>query len=581
MAQGSGFIIARDRIVTNYHVIKGSSSVSIVFDDGVVLSTDTITAGSEPKDLAILAVKTGNRSPLPLGDELDVKVGQSVFAIGTPEGLSASLSSGLVSGFREDEGQFLIQITASIAPGSSGGPLFNTKGQVIGLTTSKLKDGSFGFAVGSGDIQHLLKVPLAIPAKLSDLVDSQESTSQGLATVQSLYDQKKYADAASSFLTLPTSVKNSYDGQLLLCRIQVEQPELRSAKACDVSIRLRPSEGAPYRIKAYNALTSKKLEQAEADATKAVQLSDDLDSRELLGLIYYLQEKYSLVSKQIPEESKDAFVLTLLEGAALRTDDKEKYLRLDARIKSLKGSNSTWQLYWDGVAARKELKWQEAIDAFRKCDADPDFVDSVCIVSLASAELVQGSRADAKAHITSALDRYFQNSAVITEAIFIDLVLDDKQGAKDLYAKLQSKGNGTSDSTDCLYYYGIDQPAIAKSHCDANASKDDKSHTSWSNAGYVALDLGQYEVALADFAKADKLYEADTAKHTASEEIDLMWGLLTAGYMTGDKKDAKALYLGMKKTYPDFVTVSGLGQLPLVWSTQTRALVGRIAADFK
>lgn len=168
LGQGSGFIVAKNRVVTNYHVLVGSSSASIVFDDGSMAPVRAVVAASAPKDLMVVEVETGNRPAVTLGDELQLKVGEAVYAIGTPRGLSASLSNGLVSAFRQDEGQFLIQITAMIAPGSSGGPLLNIQGQVVGVTTSRLKDGSFGFAVGAADLRQLLKVPLTMKLALSD-----------------------------------------------------------------------------------------------------------------------------------------------------------------------------------------------------------------------------------------------------------------------------------------------------------------------------------------------------------------------------------------------------------------------------
>ncbi len=173
LGQGSGFIVAKNRVVTNYHVLAGSASASIIFNDGSTVMVKSIAGASVPKDVVIVEADTSHRPPLPLGDELRLKVGETVYAIGAPKGLSASLSNGLVSAFREDEGQFLIQITAPIAPGSSGGPVLNTQGQVVGLTTSRLKDSSFGFAVGVGEVQHLLKVPLPIPMQLSELVSGE------------------------------------------------------------------------------------------------------------------------------------------------------------------------------------------------------------------------------------------------------------------------------------------------------------------------------------------------------------------------------------------------------------------------
>ena len=185
LGQGSGFIVAKNRIVTNYHVLAGSTSASLIFGDGTISVVTAVVAGSAPKDLVIVEAETGNRSPLPLGNELQLKVGESIYAIGAPKGLAASLSSGLVSAFRQEEGQFLIQVTASIAPGSSGGPLLNSQGQVVGVTTSRLKDGNFGFAMGAGDVQHLLRVPLEVKVQLSDLTAESQPPENQLNTIQS------------------------------------------------------------------------------------------------------------------------------------------------------------------------------------------------------------------------------------------------------------------------------------------------------------------------------------------------------------------------------------------------------------
>jgi len=118
LGQGSGFIVAKNRVVTNYHVVVGSASASIIFDDGSIAVVTAVVAGSGPKDLVIVEAETGNRPALGLGDELQLKVGETIYAIGTPNGLSTSLSNGLVSAFRQDAGQFLIQISARIAPGT-------------------------------------------------------------------------------------------------------------------------------------------------------------------------------------------------------------------------------------------------------------------------------------------------------------------------------------------------------------------------------------------------------------------------------------------------------------------------------
>jgi hypothetical protein len=397
LGQGSGFIVARNRVVTNYHVVAGSASASIVFDDGSITVVTAVVAGSEPKDLVIVEAETGNRPTLGLGDELQLKVGETIYAIGAPNGLSASLSNGLVSAFRQDEGQFLIQITAPIAPGSSGGPLLNSQGLVVGVTTSRLKDGSFGFAMGAGDVQHLLKVPLGIKANLSDLTTIETGTPSELNSVQVLFDQKKYDDARASFSALSDPAKTSFDGQLLLCKIEQEKKDYDLAiQACNAAIQSRPNVGEPYGLNALSLLALGNTEQAETAASNAAKLSDAIYYKNLLGLLHYVEEKYQLVQKELPADSNDAFVLTLLAGAAFHNRDYDSYRRFRDKVTVLKGDNNGWTLFAAGAAAEKDLTWDLALDKYKKCDADSDFIDPICIVAIVRTELRQINYSAAK-----------------------------------------------------------------------------------------------------------------------------------------------------------------------------------------
>jgi|HubBroStandDraft_2_1064218.scaffolds.fasta_scaffold01212_4 S1-C subfamily serine protease len=160
IAQGSGFIVGRNRVVTNHHVIEDAENALVVFADGTSALAEGVAADSPARDLAILVVKTGPRAALKLGDELSVKQGDSVFAIGAPRGLELSITNGIVSGFRDVDERFLLQTTAAIAPGSSGGPLFDNFGRVIGVTTSGLTDSpGIYFSIGARDISRMLRAP--------------------------------------------------------------------------------------------------------------------------------------------------------------------------------------------------------------------------------------------------------------------------------------------------------------------------------------------------------------------------------------------------------------------------------------
>jgi 2-alkenal reductase len=157
---GSGFVWdSAGHVVTNHHVIEGATRVRVRLDSGAAIDAKLI--GSAPdQDLAVVKLAE-TREPLhaiPVGSSSDLKVGQSVFAIGNPFGLNRSLTTGIISALdrrlptasnREVAGA--IQIDAAINPGNSGGPLLDSAGRLIGVTTAILSDtGSFagvGFAV--------------------------------------------------------------------------------------------------------------------------------------------------------------------------------------------------------------------------------------------------------------------------------------------------------------------------------------------------------------------------------------------------------------------------------------------------
>lgn len=218
--QGSGFVVAKDRIVTNHHVVEGVESALVVFADGTSELAEGLAADSPARDLAILVVKTGSRLPLKLGDEDSARQGDSVYALGAPRGLELSLTSGIVSGFRDVDAQFLIQTTAAIAPGSSGGPLFDSQGHVIGVTTALLRDSpGIYFSIGARDVKRLLQTPNLISTPFSGRSQNNRSETES-ATKGSTGEYKanspddESAVAGKSLAPYVTKIwKNLRDGQ--------------------------------------------------------------------------------------------------------------------------------------------------------------------------------------------------------------------------------------------------------------------------------------------------------------------------------------------------------------------------------
>ena len=145
ISQGSGFFIAPGIGVTNYHVLEDSENAIIIIDNERYEITELL-AHSFSDNLDYVIFKTNYRTNTPLRiAKKTPRIGEDIFAIGSPKGLSNSLTKGTISGFRKNN---RIQIDATIDHGSSGGPLFNLQGEVIGITTSGMGTGSeLNFAV--------------------------------------------------------------------------------------------------------------------------------------------------------------------------------------------------------------------------------------------------------------------------------------------------------------------------------------------------------------------------------------------------------------------------------------------------
>ena len=141
---GSGFIWdEKGHIVTNYHVIQNAYKAQVTLSDGSTWDAEVV--GAEPrKDLAVIRIKANvDLRPLPIASSDDLKVGQSVFAIGNPFGLDQTLTTGVISALGREINSVagvpirdVIQTDAAINPGNSGGPLLDISGRLIGVNTA-------------------------------------------------------------------------------------------------------------------------------------------------------------------------------------------------------------------------------------------------------------------------------------------------------------------------------------------------------------------------------------------------------------------------------------------------------------
>jgi serine protease Do len=156
---GSGFFVNEEGyLITNFHVIEGETQISVeVYHqkrgqlDRTVYKNVRIIAINKFQDLALLKIEEKEMPKfvkLPLGDSDALVVGETVFAIGSPMGLERTVTEGIISTkTRQLQGQLYLQTTAQINPGNSGGPLFNLRGEVVGVTSMKITGEGIGFAI--------------------------------------------------------------------------------------------------------------------------------------------------------------------------------------------------------------------------------------------------------------------------------------------------------------------------------------------------------------------------------------------------------------------------------------------------
>jgi serine protease Do len=163
--EGSGFIIDEDGyIATNYHVVDGASEVVVTLDSGEELNATVV--GTDPlTDLALLKVDNGRDLPsLAFGDSDRARVGDWVLAIGNPFGLGGTATAGIISARSRDinAGRYddFLQVDAAVNSGNSGGPIFNSRGEVIGINTAIISPNGgsvgIGFAIPSNQARNVL-----------------------------------------------------------------------------------------------------------------------------------------------------------------------------------------------------------------------------------------------------------------------------------------------------------------------------------------------------------------------------------------------------------------------------------------
>jgi tetratricopeptide (TPR) repeat protein len=345
LARGSGFFIDTDRIITNRHVIEGAHRAEVHSSNGTVIPVKGVLAVDAEGDIALLKIDapTPQVRPLPL-DKTSPQEGESVVVIGNPLGLEGSVTNGIVSAVR-DIPTFgrIIQITAPISSGSSGSPVVNMQGQVIGIATLQVTGGqSVNFAIPSERISQL-----------------QASTLMSLPDLMAASGRNKRAKAVQFFR----------DGLSFLSKDDCEKALPYFEKAVD-------SDSNYAEAWAQSGFCNEKLgRHAEAleASKKAVNLRPSAESYFNIGLAnFYLKqykdaaEGYRQSIRIDPYNSADAYyALGLVYRDWGKTDDEIQAYKQAIRLRP----DYTDAYERLGSRYMKSKKFAEAVDVFRQISA--------------------------------------------------------------------------------------------------------------------------------------------------------------------------------------------------------------------
>ena len=345
LSRGSGFFIDSDRIVTNRHVIEGAYRAEAHSSTGKVYAVKGVLAVDAEGDIALLKIDAPADQIKPLSlDKTSPQEGESIVVIGNPLGLEGSVTNGIVSAVR-DIPTFgrIIQITAPISSGSSGSPVVNMQGQVIGIATLQITGGqSVNFAIPSERISQLQVVPVF---SLQELVASSGRNKRAKA-VQFFRDglsflSKDDCEKALTYFDKAVESDSNYAdawAQSGFCNEKLGKHS-EALEASKKAVSLRPSAESYFNIGLANFYLKQYREAAEG-YRQAIKLDpyNSADAYYALGLVYRDWSK--------PDEEIQAYK----QAIRLRPDYTSAYERLGTRY-------------------LRSKKFTEAVEIFRQLSA--------------------------------------------------------------------------------------------------------------------------------------------------------------------------------------------------------------------
>ena len=382
LSRGSGFFVAFDRIVTNRHVIERSSRVEVHLMDGKKFVVKGVLAIDGEGDLAMLQVDIPRALAIPLPILRTVpQEGESIVVVGNPFGLEGSVSNGIVSAVREISGYGkIIQITAPISPGSSGSPVVNMFGQVIGIASLQAAEGqSLNFAIPSERILQLKVSELQSFSSLTAETQKNKRSaaerfySQGVAQLS----RDDYARALQFFeraVELDANYPEAwYQAGFCYGVLNRHQDALKASRQ---AARLRPEWAEAYVNIGASSYALGQYKDAVDAYRQALRLEDSADTQYSLGLSFNrlnrTDEEILAYRRAIAIKPDHANALERLGAAYFKAKRYSESAQAYEQLKTYKPDAKTYNAL--GESFFESNKADDALQAFNSAlGFDPEF----------------------------------------------------------------------------------------------------------------------------------------------------------------------------------------------------------------
>jgi tetratricopeptide (TPR) repeat protein len=304
---GTGFFVSADGdLLTNFHVIQGAAHISARTNKGAIFVFEKLISGSADSDVALLKFQATDVEYLRIGSSTEAVEGETVLVIGNPEGLQGTVSNGIISAFRDNRSY--IQITAPISPGSSGSPVLDETGQVIGMATLVYKEGqNLNFAISAEVINVVVRSGLVqvapassltrgptpsatqeVPLTDADIKAIEYFASDYCSKGEDMYLNHNYEAAVKDYteaIRLKPDFVKAYFGRGKAYRDLAKNPE--AIADYTETIRLQPDDAEAFNKRAEAYFSEGQYDKAIADCSEVIRLKpDSADAYVERGCVY-------------------------------------------------------------------------------------------------------------------------------------------------------------------------------------------------------------------------------------------------------------------------------------------------------